>query len=196
MRPPLADYRIGGEPLPPLRDTTAPFSKWITVDSFDTAAVCEKSLVANTMAVLDRGRRIGAAGDEGPFRRILLRRAKPRCPLRRSGRRRRSVVSPDGRSFDLSDAIIIADYIFEPLRSETLLVQLYETNRRISFGREGRQAVARHREVRDQGAFLGCFMIGENTDGDARGAHDLDYYVARDAVVGVHQQEIAATAGA
>ena len=38
-----------------------------------------------------------------------------RCPSRRNGRRRRSVVPPDGRSFDLSDPIIMADYIFELL---------------------------------------------------------------------------------
>jgi hypothetical protein len=38
-----------------------------------------------------------------------------RCPSRRNGRRRRSVVPLDGRSFDLNDPIIMADYIFELL---------------------------------------------------------------------------------
>ena len=43
--------------------------------------------------------------------------------------------------------------------------------------------------------FFGCFLIGENTDGDARVAHDLDYYVASDAMTGVHQPKIAMTVG-
>lgn len=55
MLPPLADYRINGKHVASLRDTSAPFSKWTTLDSFDTAAECEKALVANTDAALNRG---------------------------------------------------------------------------------------------------------------------------------------------
>src|SRR5262249_11808327 len=55
MQPPLADYGINGKHLASLRDTSAGFSKWTTLDPFDTAAECRKALVANTKAALNRG---------------------------------------------------------------------------------------------------------------------------------------------
>ncbi len=55
MLPPLADYRINGQHIASMRDTSAPFSKWTTLSSFDTAAECEKALVVNSEAALNRG---------------------------------------------------------------------------------------------------------------------------------------------